>query len=422
MHYDVRYSREGCSVELELLPNCLAPGEYAFEPQPVTEFKVIHNDSQAAAELPLGAAAIQAQIKGDRAFRVDYMYAGIDSLPADAHYSRADLRGKGCERATHVIKQLYLGGFAWAFGESSALDGSASLFTASVGGGTHASVKNVHTEGSQGACQKAQESSTLNNGCKTPLHAVLLPLDGVLRDRCTDLASCSTRCDGDEPESCFELGTFYLLGKQVTKDAPRGLQLLDKACQGGSVDACTVLGTAYRTGSDVDKNLATALQLFSIGCQGGRQVACLELGNMFETGDGVAADSTRAIGHYQAACRAGSVDGCQRAMPLLERDCKAGRAEACRLLGDTYAFGTGVAINEGCKPGSSINARAIWATARAVLSWAISSRAAPASAPTPPLPRRFSTRRAKTTLPKDASSLESCPSRETAFGRTRAAP
>jgi hypothetical protein len=226
VHYEVHYLPGSCTVDLELLSNCHAKGKYEFQSQPVTDHKLVHNNTELSAQLPLGAAGIKAQLKGDRAFRADFMYAGIDSLPFDAVYRVQDLTGPGCERATHIINRVYVGGFAWTVGESRALDASASLFVASVGGKTQAEVGQVHSEGSPEACKQAQKDGSAAGGCQTPLHIGLLPIEGIQADMCTDVRSCTARCDGGDASSCSQLGGMYQEGKQVPQDYAKALTLL----------------------------------------------------------------------------------------------------------------------------------------------------------------------------------------------------
>lgn len=345
VHYEVHYLPSGCTVDLELLSNCHAKGKYEFQPQPVTDHKLVHNDTELSAQLPLGAAGIKAQLKGDRAFRADFMYAGIDSLPFDAVYRMQDLTGPGCERATHIINRVYVGGFAWTVGESRVLDASASLFVASVGGRTQAEVGHVHSEGSPEACKQAQKEGTAAGGCQTPLHIGLLPIEGIQPDMCSDLRSCTARCDGGDASSCSQLGGMYQQGTQVPKDYAKALTLLTRSCKGSFAWGCFNLGQLHRFGMGVKPDLPYAASLYETACEGGVPNGCASLGAMYEHGEGVPADPSRAIQYYHEGCSQGLAESCQHELPLLMGECKAGFPGACEGVGYLYATGAGVPID-----------------------------------------------------------------------------
>jgi outer membrane protein OmpA-like peptidoglycan-associated protein len=173
----VRYSAKGCNVELELLTNCQAKGEYQFAPYSSRKSKVAHNENELYAELPLGAAALAGKLKGSRALRTDFMFIGIDSLPTSARYRASDLRGADCSRATHIVSRLYLGGFAMATGESRSMDVSTTFFGAGAGGKSDASLQTLDSEGNPEACANAEREGKPNHGCQAALRIGLLPIE-----------------------------------------------------------------------------------------------------------------------------------------------------------------------------------------------------------------------------------------------------
>jgi hypothetical protein len=174
----VRYSANGCDVQLELLSSCIGKiGKYQFDAENANERKVAHNASELFAQLPLGAGAVSGKLKGGRVLRTDYMLAGQYSLPPDASFRASDLKGPDCGRATHVISAIYVGAFAMGAGESRAVDADASLF------GAHSSLENkaevdvFHTEGDVESCAAAQKDRKESDGCAVPLRIGLLKLD-----------------------------------------------------------------------------------------------------------------------------------------------------------------------------------------------------------------------------------------------------
>lgn len=183
----VRYAAEGCNVELEVL-NCTGEETYAFSPYAATDTKIAKSTGDLRAELPVGAARLGGSVGGGRALRTDYMLAGVLSMPSLEAYPMAKLRGSGCERATHVVAKVYVGGFAMAAGESERISGSASLFSV---GGAEASeergVERLASEGRAEACQQAQRDGVLDPGCSVPLRIGLVAIAG--RGSTTDAAT-----------------------------------------------------------------------------------------------------------------------------------------------------------------------------------------------------------------------------------------
>ena len=134
----VRYEAKGCNVELELLSNCIGTtGKYDYSAYSANEHKVAHNANELFAQLPVGAARLSGLVRGSRALRTDYMMAGQYALPAGTEFKTTDLRGSDCNRATHVVSAVYVGAFAMGAGESSVMEGSATLLGA--GGGARSS-------------------------------------------------------------------------------------------------------------------------------------------------------------------------------------------------------------------------------------------------------------------------------------------
>ena len=85
-HYDVDYGDDGCRVRLEILPNCHAEGLYQFHASPVSDYHVVNDEREAFAKLTLFSPQVGAKLKQNRAFRADFMYVGVASLPMDLRY------------------------------------------------------------------------------------------------------------------------------------------------------------------------------------------------------------------------------------------------------------------------------------------------------------------------------------------------
>jgi len=142
----VRYKADGCNVELEVL-NCVGEGDYEFSPYAATETKIAKSARDLFVELPLGAAKLGGKVGGGRALRTDYMLAGLLALPVMRAYPAGKLSGD-CDRATHVVGKLYLGGFAMAAGDTEKLGAEVSLFGIGAGGSLDRSAERISSEGS----------------------------------------------------------------------------------------------------------------------------------------------------------------------------------------------------------------------------------------------------------------------------------
>lgn len=174
----IRYEHQGCDVELELLSNCIGPAaSYRYNAYAETRSKTARNAAELFLELPVGAAKLAGKLEGSRALRTDYMLVGTAALPAGSTYRRAELKGAGCERATHVVSVVYLGGFAMVAGDVRKLGASASVFQAGLGGSTGGEVDRLDRAGDPAACKEAEQSGKENPGCSVPLRIGLLPLD-----------------------------------------------------------------------------------------------------------------------------------------------------------------------------------------------------------------------------------------------------
>jgi len=126
----VRYHAVGCNVEFELLSNCVGAGNYEYTPYSANEHKTAHNANELYAQLPIGAARLTGKLSGSRGLRTDYMLVGQYALPPETMPRKGDLRGADCDRATHVVSSVYVGGFALVTGEARTLDDAATVFGA----------------------------------------------------------------------------------------------------------------------------------------------------------------------------------------------------------------------------------------------------------------------------------------------------
>jgi hypothetical protein len=175
----VRYVSEGCNVELEVLSNCIVPGKYAYQPYTESQSKTLKTERDLFAEIPISAARLSGQLKGNRQLRTDYELVGTASLPAGSVFKKSEIRGPKaeCARATHVVSAVYLGGFAMVAGEESKLAAKVSVFGAGAGDEEGKSMDRIDKAGDAEACKEANQTRKENDGCRVPLRIGLSPLE-----------------------------------------------------------------------------------------------------------------------------------------------------------------------------------------------------------------------------------------------------
>ena len=153
-------------------------------------------------------------------------------------------------------------------------------------------------------------------------------------------------CRKGEFDSCASAGYAFDVGKGVTVDKRRAVELYRKACDGGHVTGCSNLGICYRDGDGVPADAVQAVALFRKACEGGNASGCSALGYQLERGSGVALDTVQAVASYRKSCDLDGPYGCYRlalsyeagrgvpadpaqAQAFRQKACKAGHTDAC---------------------------------------------------------------------------------------------
>lgn len=206
----VRYSANGCDVELEVLANCIGEGEYQYKPYSSTDTKVAKSAQDLYAQLPLGASRLVGKLQGDRALRTDYVLVGMATLPAGAVYPYSALKGPDCARATHVVSRVYLGGFAMAAGEAQTLQAGASVFGAGAGASRTSSNERLATEGDPAQCDRARTTGERQPLCNVPLRIGLQPLEGAPAAEAAASAGPARGASGTDDPADAQYGTLML--------------------------------------------------------------------------------------------------------------------------------------------------------------------------------------------------------------------
>jgi sulfatase modifying factor 1 len=192
----VQYRKQGCDVSLELLPDCIGAGSYTFEPYSHRDTKTASNVDELYAQFPLGAARLAGKLSGNRALRTDFVFVGMGTLPAGTIYQQSDLKGPGCDRATHVIRRIYLGGFAMEAGEERVLQAQGNVFLAGAGATHQAGSERITFEGTPEACQRALQTGHEEPLCSVPVKIGLLSIEGAGKSVCPE----GTRWNGHHCE------------------------------------------------------------------------------------------------------------------------------------------------------------------------------------------------------------------------------
>jgi hypothetical protein len=176
----VRYETNGCEVAFELIPQCIGPkNKYVYAPFKATETRIARDANELFAQLPVGAATLSSLLKekGKRALRTDLKLVGSVGLPPGSTVSEYDLVGPECKRATHIVRAVYVGGFAMAAGDSNLVTNATNLFStpaaAAPGAGGPESVAH---EGHPAICDRAEAEGIELGGCSAPLRVALIPI------------------------------------------------------------------------------------------------------------------------------------------------------------------------------------------------------------------------------------------------------
>jgi hypothetical protein len=216
---------DGCKVTLELIPNCIGDGAYAFAPYPANEKRIAHDQTELGAKLPLFSLDVGGKLTTGRALRTDFDLAGMAALPVAKPFARRDLHGQGCDRATHVVSRVYLGGFAIMVGESRSIEATASVFGAGVQASNVRDAEQLATEGDPEACKVAQRSGTESPSCSVPLRLALMPINDATA---ADYAAANGKKPNLDDHGCVK-GRQLWNGRtcEELKLDPNGHELLD---------------------------------------------------------------------------------------------------------------------------------------------------------------------------------------------------
>jgi hypothetical protein len=164
----------GC--EMRVVAQCPIRGGYTWQrTSPATDVVEINDENELYAKLPLGAAALEGELKRWGKLSVQTQISGLLRLEGGGPY---DIPAIGeCSRATHVITALSVGAFTLSTGGGGTIGGGADV--QGIGGGARSSQGTTVTRssGDGRACWESTDQSPHPN-CSSPIQVFLAPIPG----------------------------------------------------------------------------------------------------------------------------------------------------------------------------------------------------------------------------------------------------
>lgn len=131
--------------------------------------------------------------------------------------------------------------------------------------------------------------------CKGGYRAACVTLEKLLEKggQCTTEANCAEGCGRALGSACLKLGSKYLDGDGVAKDAGAALQKFRRGCELGYGEACRAAGFVHGKGLGVPKTMATATEWMKKGCDLGDESSCFQAANTACVADAINAKQRR---------------------------------------------------------------------------------------------------------------------------------
>ncbi len=347
----VRFTEEG----IEPMWDCVVPDAGRYEYTGVSP-KRDHVDARSTAELaanfPAGFAKFQAMMKSGQALSAEVRMIGVAELNR-LSIRKADLP-RGCERATHFVKELTIGGFQFGAAAERAAGAGASAFGAGAEGG-YAGVSNrITEEGDFRVCESADpDSRTAPSRCKGILRIRLVPIDqdatqvaqtcgaGLRWDgrACVQIAKtvkgaspasltaqpafectkgnareCLTQCKEGNAASCTFAAQAMVAAKQGSLDEIKTLYQV--ACKGKHYEGCSGLADVLT----YESKESEAATLYGVSCLNGFAGACTNYGvSVYFGRGGTKEDRALAFKLWERACRLGDFVACSNAGVIVRK-------------------------------------------------------------------------------------------------------
>ena len=124
----LKVENTGCTFKVEVLPECHFPARYTYRTLPKVDRHVVANENESFELFVLTAHRLEKFRKKQGALRFDEYVTGRYATPRGLKLRQYRLEGRNCGKATHVVRNFSVGGFALTAGTQSALSTDANLF------------------------------------------------------------------------------------------------------------------------------------------------------------------------------------------------------------------------------------------------------------------------------------------------------
>ncbi len=184
----VRY--QGC--EMEVLTTCTAAGNYEYVGLTQKREGVkITNADELYAQLPVGAAGLEAKLERSGQLNVDMVIVGRREADKTS-FNERDLDGR-CDSATHVITGLTVGAFSFYSGAAAEVGGAAKVHNIGVGARSSSGQEVLKSDGDGASCTAASSSDELPpEGCAALLRVEVVPVDRIFAQPTTTASNSGT--------------------------------------------------------------------------------------------------------------------------------------------------------------------------------------------------------------------------------------
>jgi hypothetical protein len=169
----VRY--EGC--EMQLLPQCRAPGAYRYSGTERKQDRVrIQNEDDLFAKLPMGAAKLEGDLR--RAGELNVAMTIVGRYEAErARVKAGELDGDDCAGATHVIAALTVGAFDFFAGADASVGAGVGVSGVGAGARSAAVRTSLKRDGKEASCEQAtRDDRSPPVGCGALVRLEVVPL------------------------------------------------------------------------------------------------------------------------------------------------------------------------------------------------------------------------------------------------------
>lgn len=193
----VRY--EGC--EMEVLTTCTAAGAYDYLGLTQKREGVkITNADELYAQLPVGAAGLEAKLERSGQLNVDMVIVGRREADKNV-FSERDLEGR-CDSATHVITGLTVGAFRFYSGAGAEVGAGVKVHNVGVGAKSSSEQELLKSDGDSDACGGASTSDLAPpEGCAALLRVEVVPVDRIFGGPTTVASSSGSPSPSPSPSS-----------------------------------------------------------------------------------------------------------------------------------------------------------------------------------------------------------------------------